>query len=309
MQNNRQFEYYEGHQDVYNNLSELQKQLERKEQEIEYNRMVMIKKNFNKFLNEMRNIIELIVKILNRIISSIKKAVVRIFSNNNNNNDKVDKEFCRTLEDIRKDLKLMISHLEKDPSNFSKFREMTFVLVLHTNKLKIHIEDMQKQLEEILREEKKHDSTLSLGSLFAAAAGAKISKTIIPSKIATFAADIFKFFSGIPATTCCGIVAVGMVLIGICKYDIVNNIENCKELSQQLRNLEIKIKTMEDYIPKNKEDEEKYKIMVSKEKTSNKESEEKTLSKKSEEECGLIKQLREYEISIKEYKDLLCPNC
>ncbi|RGB33880.1 hypothetical protein C1646_703446 [Rhizophagus diaphanus] len=210
MQNNRQFEYYEGHQDhVYNHLLELQKQRERKELEREYKRMVMIKKNFNKFLGEMRNIIKCIVDIINRIISSIKKAIVkvyRVFSNNNNNNDdKIDKEFCRTLEDIRKVLKLMISHLENDPYNFSKFREMTFVLDLHTNKLKFHIEDLQKQLEEILREEKKHSSTLSFGSLVAVVVSGAVSKKIVSSKIAAFATDILKFFSEVPPNVYCGI--------------------------------------------------------------------------------------------------------
>ncbi|CAB4443290.1 unnamed protein product [Rhizophagus irregularis] len=261
---------------------------ERKEEEREYNRMVVIKENFSEFLGDMRNIIKELVDVLDMIIDFFKNTVIK-FGNNNNNFNGVDNDFCRTLKDIRNDLVLMIDHLEKNPSDFSKFRRIAYDLELHTKTLRAYIEDMQKQLEEILREEQKHNSTFSLGSLLKLAKDVYTKQNMQQKFLASslqFRLTIFMF--------------IGLAFIGFGKGDTQKNVNNSRELSQQLRKLEIKISTMNDYIPKNKDDEEKYKIMAPKVKT---------LREKSEEEYGLIKQLREYEKSIKKFKDLLCPNC
>ncbi|PKY55876.1 hypothetical protein RhiirA4_505528 [Rhizophagus irregularis] len=319
MQNNRQFVYHR-YQHLYNNSTEREEwereewerekwerekrereEWERKEEEREYNRMVVIKENFSEFLGDMRNIIKELVDVLDMIIDFFKNTVIK-FGNNNNNFNGVDNDFCRTLKDIRNDLVLMIDHLEKNPSDFSKFRRIAYDLELHTKTLRAYIEDMQKQLEEILREEQKHNSTFSLGSLLKLAKDVytSIAKTLLSSKAAKYAAEIFSKFSSVPAHHIHGIIFIGLAFIGFGKGDTQKNVNNSRELSQQLRKLEIKISTMNDYIPKNKDDEEKYKIMAPKVKT---------LREKSEEEYGLIKQLREYEKSIKKFKDLLCPNC
>ncbi|CAB4473012.1 hypothetical protein RhiirA1_529937 [Rhizophagus irregularis] len=276
-------------QRVFNDLAEKQK---REEQKRERDRMMMIKKKVAVFFDELSNIIKDISKAIYVVISSFRDSKIKIINKGGGGGGGGGNVFCQLLDNIRNVLDDMINHLEKYPSDFTSFKRLGYQLRNYTSELLRHVEDAKSQQEEILKNQ-KNGITLTIASVLGLTGIAvkEIDKAIVSAKavkqgVVTALKTLFESH-----TVGCIIVLAGTIAIGFAMYKLQKHINAHEKLVEALKRLAATLKTMDEQIPNEKE-EEKYKIMTSNE--GNKEK-----------EVALIKQLKEYKVSIGELKDLI----